>query len=407
MKFDKHLLFSGQGRVIYVVGSYRLGKSVFSVALPWVIYTSTHSTVLSGVAFASLMLPLALFFPIAGWLVDKVGRNHLLIPIEVARMLSFVGLELVLRLNRGVVIDSLLFVAIIQGAADALYTVSLNGMVRDTTVNNQQLTTVNSMVEVAGRIGQLGGPLIASILLSSDHTAWAFSIPFLLSVLTTVLFVTIPDRVDPSNRRDRTAILAGFVHLVKHRLILIMTLIAMITNISVAILGAQLVFYLRSRGISGFSAGIALDMGSIGILSVGVLAPKLIVWLPKQLIVGGSIFLMGLGMSLVAYHGNVLILFAALALAHGPVVIYNAFMQSQIQQLVPRNVLGRIGGAIGSLATVSMPAAGFVSGLLAQRIGLTTTIFTAGLITLVSALAGSILLRPFMGSVMTTINRHQ
>lgn len=139
MKFDKHLLFSGQGRVIYVVGSYRLGKSVFSVALPWVIYTSTHSTVLSGVAFASLMLPLALFFPIAGWLVDKVGRNHLLIPIEVARMLSFVGLELVLRLNRGVVIDSLLFVAIIQGAADALYTVSLNGMVRDTTVNNQQL----------------------------------------------------------------------------------------------------------------------------------------------------------------------------------------------------------------------------------------------------------------------------
>ncbi len=79
-------------RIIALVTSYRLGKNVFSVSLLWIIYNVSLSALLSGVAFGFQMLPLAVFFPIAGWLVDRLGRNRLLFPLEILRILSLVGL---------------------------------------------------------------------------------------------------------------------------------------------------------------------------------------------------------------------------------------------------------------------------------------------------------------------------
>ncbi|MCL4495190.1 MAG: MFS transporter [Firmicutes bacterium] len=390
-------------RIIALVTSYRLGKNVFSVSLLWIIYNVSHSALLSGVAFGFQMLPLAVFFPIAGWLVDRLGRNRLLFPLEILRILSLVGLWVVIwshDLPRFTIY--LFFLAIISGFADSLYTVSLYGIIRDSSTD-KELPKVNAQVEAVGRVAQLLGPLLAAYFLTHYAIFVVLTIPVVCSITTVVFLMTIPDHM-LEERRERIALWSGFSTLRRHHTVFLMTAIAMVTNIAVSAIGALLVFYLRSQHIGSWRAGAAMDMGSVGILVISMIAPWLVSVLSPQQIIALSIGSMGVGITLVGIHGPYILLCLALALGHGPVVIYNTFMQSTIQSNIPREMLGRVGGAIGSLATASMPVAGFFSGDFAQSFGFPLTISFAGIITIFTGILGARLIvktRPHIPNVRT------
>ncbi|SCN04484.1 Protein of unknown function [Bacillus wiedmannii] len=71
--------FSKEYRVfIFGLLISRIGDSLYTFALPWIAYQLTSSAVIMGSLFAINVLPIVLFGPLVGVMVDRYDRKKLL-----------------------------------------------------------------------------------------------------------------------------------------------------------------------------------------------------------------------------------------------------------------------------------------------------------------------------------------
>lgn len=72
----------------------RLGDSLFAFAIPWISYELTQSSIVMGSMYAVSVLPIVLFGPVAGSLVDRWDRKQLMLFTDIARALLVAAIPL-------------------------------------------------------------------------------------------------------------------------------------------------------------------------------------------------------------------------------------------------------------------------------------------------------------------------
>ncbi|MEI2453366.1 MFS transporter [Lysobacter firmicutimachus] len=360
---DFLLIWSGQ--LISGVGS-RLTSFALGV---WVLQT-TGSTTRFALIFVAMAVPALLIAPFAGALVDRWNRRRTMIGCEAiaaATMLAMAALLASGRLAMAHIYLGVAVTALTNAFLQPAYQASIPLL-----ANQEQLTRVNGMVQTGFAVAQVGGPLLAGVLVSS------ISMPgvLLVDALTFCAGVVAlwlarvpqpqrsPDAQEQSLWREAAT---GFRYVRERRGLLGLLIVLGISNFMFGLASIAITPLILSVADPGL-LGVQMAIGGAGLL-IGGLAVS--TWGgPQRRIVGvlGFSLLAGLFLAVHGLWPSFALLVAAGFAFFLTVPVIGASNAALWQSKVPADLQGRCFAIQRVLSEAAMPLAYCLAGPLAEQV---------------------------------------
>jgi len=270
-------------------------------------------------------------------------------------------------------------------------------------IGEGQLLTANALMQVSYIIALVIGSALAGILVGLLGTAFAIlfdSATFFVSAMAVSVMRIPPPTTEnhqgrPSPREIWEEIRAGITFIRQRRdltIVLIITAIAMLGIGAIIVLGLS---YLNIRlNVQAEGFGYAVSMMGVGILIGGVVLSRLAGRMPANVLVGGSLVVVGLAIIAFAAAANYAVVLLTTALIGLCLVIARAALDTFTQTLVPDEMLGRVQAAVNMTIAISTTLAQGLAGLLAKVMNSVEAVFMmAGGVTVVAGVAAIVTLR--------------
>lgn len=355
------------GQLITLLGS---GLTGFAMGV-WVYQRTGSATQLTLISFFT-MLPMVIFSPVAGALVDRWDRRWALIVSEAGAALTPLLLIFLVLSDRFTIWP----IYVIVGISSVFRAFQFPAFSAATTllVPKEQLTRASGMAQIAQGIGQLLAPVLAGVLLSATSLWVVFlvdAITFVLS-LATLVYVRIPrPETSAEGMASRGSLWRestyGWTYIRQRPGLLSLLLFFAASNFlmgTIIVLAPPLLLSFTTPAV----LGTVLSVGGSGILVGSVVMS---IWGgPRRRVYGvfGGVLLAGVGMILAGLAPFApLIGLAAFVLTFGLPMI-TASSQAIWQRKVAPDVQGRVFAIRSMIATASMPLAFLVSGPLADYV---------------------------------------
>jgi MFS family permease len=181
---------SAQFRLVWSAGTvFQLGGMVAYVAVPYQLYSLTHSNFAVGSVALVELLPLVVFGLYGGALADHVDRRRLLVVCGLAQVLLMGVLGANAFLDRPRI--WLIFVAAaLLASAESLQRPSLAAL-EPRTVRHDQIPAATALSWLGSQAGMLVGPAIGGVLIALVGVGWCFVVTVVSLLLATALFAAM------------------------------------------------------------------------------------------------------------------------------------------------------------------------------------------------------------------------
>ena len=172
---DFRLLFFGQ-----IVGT--VGSQLTVVAIPFQVYSETHSSLQVGAVSIAQLVPLIVGALIGGAVGDAVDRRTLLLVSSVALALTSGALAL----NSLATEPSLVVIYLVSAIAAGLtgFANTARNAVVPSLVDRRLLAPAYAFMQIIFQVGTVAGPALAGLLLGVVHVQWVYGIDALTYVVT-------------------------------------------------------------------------------------------------------------------------------------------------------------------------------------------------------------------------------
>ncbi|WYP27791.1 MFS transporter [Alkalihalobacillus sp. FSL W8-0930] len=370
----------------FVTILFKLSDKMYVIAIPWLVYELTQSSISTGLMFFVQTLPLIFIAPIAGTLADRVSRKKLMI-FSAMLQGSLVLLIPVLHQLNLLQIGFLYLIGFLVASAGACFNVT-NSTVIPQLFKKESLMRVNSLFQIIDTSSVLFGSMAAGILISFMGV---YSLFFVLGVaylpiVVSLLLLTLLHPFSSNHKKTSwQSLKEGASYLWTHPILRSLTWLIFIVNIANGSLLSMLVFYSRDEiGVTSTELGwIYAGAGVaqfIGILLLNVVKAS------KQTLYAMTIvlFVSAIGIILTAFSWNWFSLMICISVQSAPVIMFNVLNKTFRQNIVPANLLGRVNGLVMMIGLASLPLAGFFSGLLSEIINIRWIFFGLGLLSLLA-----------------------
>ncbi|GGW71029.1 MULTISPECIES: MFS transporter [Streptomyces] len=365
-----------------------LGSQLSLLAFPLLVLSIGGSAAQAGtVATFSLVTRTLLRLP-AGHLADRLDRRTIMVGADLVRLVALSSIPLVAGLGE-LGQAQLLCVAVVEGAATALFAPAATIAVRDV-VPQKDLTDALSRSQAAMASSSLIGPFLGGWLFTVDPIL-PFAADALSYGVSAVLLLRIgirPPREAADTERDNR-LTAGLRWLTHQRALLAALLFAAGINVVSAAAQTTMVVSLRQSGAGGTAIGAVMGCAGVGALLGAASAAWLIKRIPaaRLFLLIGAVWALGLTVFSRTTDpwtiGAVLVVVVFFSPPAG-IVVGRAMLV-----LAPRDLLGRVSTATGllmaGLASLGPVLAGFfVDSMGASRTWLALAC-TAAVVTVVSS----------------------
>jgi MFS family permease len=340
----------------------RIGDALYTFCLPILSFQMTGSALVMSSLFAVGVLPVILFAPFAGVLLDRVNRKRLMLSADLSRM-GLITLIPLLAHYHLLTLGWLYAITLLLSLLSTAYDLAVVTLVP--VLSGQQLTRGNAGVQTAGQLADMIGPAIAGLLaslLSISTILWLDVASF--SVILYVIY-RLPD--EPKQTRTRrnllTEMVQGFTWLFRSPVQLSLSLQAAIGNFGYSAAYATLTYYLITT--------LQLPSGQIGItytlLAAGGVAGSLaVIFLDRNFRRGRLIPVLlaaGTGGFLLAGFSRLwLAPGIGFALVSACNTAWSVLAASIRQEKVPPELLGRVLSFSRVLTRTAMPAGALLGG---------------------------------------------
>ncbi|MFE2532074.1 MFS transporter [Streptomyces sp. NPDC059371] len=365
-----------------------LGSQLSLLAFPLLVLSIGGSAAQAGtVATFSLVTRTLLRLP-AGQLADRLDRRMIMVGTDLIRLVALASIPLASALG-DLSQAHLLGVAVIEGAATALFAPAATIAVRDV-VPEKDLTDALSRSQAAIATSSLLGPFLGGWLYTMDPMLpfAADALSYGVSAVLLLRIATKPPRQVAATDRDNR-LTAGLRWLTHQRTLLAALLFAAGINVVSAAAQTTMVVSLRQSGAGGTAIGAVMGCAGIGAMLGAAAAPRLIKKIPaaRLFLLIGMVWAIGLAVFSTTTHpwtiGPVLVVVVFFSPPAG-IVVGRAMLV-----LAPRDMLGRVSTATGlvmaGLASLGPLLAGsFVDSLGASHTWLALA-GTAAVVTVVSS----------------------
>ncbi len=394
-----------------------LGDRVHQIALVFLVAGATNESPLAlGLVFAAMTVPTVLVGPVAGALVDRWDRKHVMVASDLLRA-GIVGLIPVASgVHVGLVVALVFLLAAVSSFFRPARTAALPRVVPD-----EDLMTANSAMSVADTASDLvgyglGGLFVAFLGSSLALAFWLDGASYLASAAL-VAAIAIPPLVRAgagSGAEDGEGearageagsvgtslvadLLAGWRFLRTETVLFATTIQAAVAEFGVGALTALSPLLIASLALGSTDAPTAygffeMAMGA-GLVGGGIVLGGFATRIPKGPTIIAAFTALGVAMFVLALTENLplaLVLAAVLGLANVGFMIPS---QTIFQQRTPDEMLGRVVAIRLAVVNGLLALAMAVGGALAQLVGLRPVIAACGILTAAAGLAG-LLIRP-------------
>jgi DHA3 family macrolide efflux protein-like MFS transporter len=181
----------------------QIADGLTKVALIWLVYTLTGSTLKTTTIGVLQTLPALLLGPLMGVYVDRFPKKVIMMSVDAMRAIVVLTIP-VLHMLGGLTMPRLYAVVVAMGIASTVFTPALESVV-PSIVAQEQLTAANALVNSTAMIGVLVGPAISGLGIATiglEKVLYVASAAFMLSVVTLWRLDLKPERHEQHARRS-------------------------------------------------------------------------------------------------------------------------------------------------------------------------------------------------------------
>jgi predicted MFS family arabinose efflux permease len=373
-----------------------LGDQFYFVALPWLVFQITSSSLAFGTVLMVAGIPRALLMLVGGAATDRFSPRMVML---ISNLLRLVITLILIGIVTGQTIQlwMLYGIAFCFGVVDAFFYPAYRAMI-PVIMDEDQLQASNSLMLSTSQLVNIGGPGIAGMLVQAVGVALAFVFDAFTFLFTSIMLLLMrPTPVTPAVphlevEQTRAGILAAIremLSFVRHHPAL-RTIILVIASVNFLFTGPLIVgsaALARVRFTEGAAAyGALLSAFGVGMLmgtlAAGVIRSRQTGLISLMLLAVQGLLLVAVGFTSTLVLACLLLVFVGITAGFG-----NVFVITLSQKLVTKDMMGRF-MSLMVLAEVGLtPMSNALAGVLADW-NVTALFFLAGgLLTLVSLLA--------------------
>lgn len=375
-----------------------LGKKISWVALAWFVYELTNSASVIGFVITSATIAPLLSSIFVGSLLDEFNRRTIMIAENVLRGI-FILLIPLLYWGDELTLPIILIVVFINGLLSAFTDIG-SMTILPAFVDQEDLQSANTLVAMAGQSGYLIGPAIGGFSAAYIGASLTLIVAVFFFFLAAILYFFIPyssfqQGVEPRRLKKRNyriikEIVDGFTFLRNHRVLIIISSVTLIFNITYAPLEPVLPVFVGSHLNSGpDTLGMIWTVFAVGALLGSFIWVRLNIPIYYSYSLGIVISLWGVAPLLISFFTNETIVYLIMFFGGMVYAPYNIVEPTLEQKLIPNHLRGRVIGVMGFIAGIGFPFDTFIGGLLGEYFGAANTLFMSGLATIILGLTVS------------------
>lgn len=377
-------LFRNRSFVLLWVGQLvsLLGNRFHEIASMWYIYQVTGSPLKMGITLVFSTLPAVILGPFAGAFADRYDRKRIIVISDFING-GIVGIITLLLYAGHLEIWMLYLLTALRSVASTFFGPAVMA-ITPAIVPKEQLLKANSMNQLSrdftGILGYaVGGTLIA--VLGIPGLFLLDSISFTLSAISE-MFIAVPKAWNCTENRGnmKNEIMESMAYVVKKKELLHFVIVGgVIINFFLAPLEIYIMLFAGQRlnlGSGGY--GLLLAAITAGSLIMTVLMPVIGRRVSFYILTFLGLTLEGAFMMLLGLSFNFYTSFAILGLMGAAICVCNVSLHTVFQNLIPNEMMGRIGGILNTICQATIPLGYFTGGLAAEKCDLTAVILLSG-----------------------------
>jgi MFS family permease len=371
------------------------GDQFYFVALPWLVFEMTHSSLAFGTVLMVAGIPRAVFLLVGGVVTDRFSPRAVMIVSNLLRLGVTVLLTLIVA-GQVIHLWMLYVIAFSFGLVDAFFHPAYRAMV-PMIVDEDHLQASNSVMLGASQLAQIGGRGVAGVLVQSVGVGLSFAFDaftFLFTSITLALMrpAATQTRVSSESPQKRSGILAEIGQMLGsvRRDPILPTLVLVIAAINFLFSGPLVVGSAtlgRVRFVEGSAAfGVMLSTFGIGMLigtfAAGAFRTERAGVISLLLVASEGVFMVG-----IAYAQTLFIVCGLWALIGFGAGFGNVSVITLTQKHVSKDMMGRFMSLIVLAEVGLVPISNAVAGVLADWNVTALFVLSGVLLTLTALLA--------------------
>lgn len=338
-------------------------------AVPLAIYKSTGSIVYSGLAFVIEWLPRIVFFPLGGFVVDRISPRHLFFGVELGRalvLLAAIGLMASGALGAFATLSAMMALLSIAYILNFVGTEAL--LPRNLPAD--ELPRAHATLQGIDQVTQVAGPALAAFIAiwgGIDSLLVMGAALFGLSALNLLsLRAVATENTEPlSWKALRDSHVTGWRVLTTHKVLFLLSGLTWVVNL---VYGAALVLsapiVIRSFALPESHFGLLQTVAAVTAIAAFWFVPRSVVRFGLPALGLASFCAMILSGLVLALSGRYEIYLVGYALLMAFDGVFSVYIRTVRGRIIPKEHLGKTTGLIGLMNMCSIPLSGLlVSGL--------------------------------------------
>ncbi|MDE3113531.1 MAG: MFS transporter [Chloroflexota bacterium] len=373
-----------------VISSF--GDKVSYFALAYVSWQATSSALVTTLAFATSISPHAIFGFFGGAVADAVGHRRAMVACDVIRA-ALIGTIPVL-LAVGAPLPTVYVLVFVAALCAAVFNPARLAVVPDL-VPADQLGASNSMVNASDRTVEIGGSVVAGLIVAALG-AFAFYVDAATFIVSAVLLLQIT-RQEPapraiSWRRLLSDALDGIRWIGDNAILRNNTILSLVAQLSIPVLNALTpVLVFREYRLGPEELGWAEAALAVGAVATGLLLPTIFARRRKGVLVIAGFAAWGAALIGIGIAPTFLVALVLFAIAGVTNVLFFVSNITISQEVTPSAFRARVFGARMALLNLSWLPIVLGVGALADLTSASLLVAIAGAVTLATAFVGALI----------------
>lgn len=376
LRHRNYRLFFG-GQSISLIGTW-----LTRVATSWLVYRLTKSAILLGTVGFVGQLPTFLLAPIAGVLVDRWNRHHVLVATQVVAMIQSTLLA-VYTITGRINITDIIALSILQGCINAFDMPARQAFAVDMLESREDLPNAIALNSSMNNVARLVGPSFAGMLIAGFGEGGCFAIDAAsyIAVIVSLLMMRLKPReaAKVAAKKIHHELLEGFHYALHFKtvayLLLILGLVSLMGMPYMVLLpmivseqlhgGAVLLGYLTAMSGLGALTGVLYLASRKSVLGLGR-----VIWMASATF--------GVGLMAFAFSPWPMVSMVFIFVAGLGMMVNLASGNTILQTIVEEGKRGRVMSLYTMCVAGMVPFGSLFAGFIAKFIGPAATIFIGG-----------------------------
>jgi len=374
-----------------------VGNVLTTIAIPWFVLQTTGSATRTGIAGFFTVLPVVLAGFFGGTLVDRLGYKRTSIIADIASGITTALIPL-LYFTIGLEFWQLMVLVFLGALLDAPGNTGRSALIPELAEMAQmpieRATSIIQIIERSSRLigAPIGGLLIA--VMGTENVLWLDAASFFISA--GIIAVAVKgyqlDEQKESEARGKyfDELREGLRFILNDKLVLSIVLLIMVTNFLDAIFGGVLrpVFVKEVYG-QALELGLLIAANGAGAVIGALIFSAIGMRFSRHTVFVFGFILTGLRFFIYAMSPPLWFLLLSVVITSIGAGPLNPILGAVSFERIPKNMRGRVGGAVSAGAWSAMPLGMLIGGVLTEKVGVIPMLIGIGIIYMVTTVSAA------------------